>query len=304
MAPSIATPKGLPRLLRLSLVLLFTAWPGLALAQRTTATIYGLVEDSSGAPVPRADVKLVNVDTGAERAVTSGAQGELSVTFLSPGRYTLETEAGGFKLRREELRVGSGDQLRHVVRLEVGDVRETVTVAAATPVLQNASPTLTDRINRGQVEALPQARRDFTQLLGLQAGARPSSQGAVTFNGLAASGQTVTVDGVDGAGDVETPSLSMFNVVSQEAVQEVTVSKGVFSAEIARTFSGNINVITRSGTNQFHGSGFYNFQRDELNARNALLAPGSPKPEVKFDQFSGLMGGPIKRDRRKPKAES
>src|SRR5262249_6642724 len=209
----------------------------------------------------------------------------------------------GFKLRREEVRVASGDQVRHVIRLEVGDLKETVTVAAETPLLQNASPTLTDRVTRTQVEVLPQGKRDFTQLLGLQAGARPDRQGVISFNGLAASGQTVTVDGVDGAGDVETPSLSMFNglnqinVVSQEAVQEVSVSKGVFSAEIARTYSANINVITRGGTNVLHGSGFYNFQRDSLNARNALLAPTATKPKVKFDQFGGSLGGPVRRDR-------
>src|SRR5262245_4350451 len=229
--------------------------PNNALAQRTTATIYGLVEDSSGAAVPRASVRLVNIETGANRDTTTGNEGEFSLTLLPAGRYTLEAEASGFKLRREEVRVASGDQVRHVIRLEVGDLKETVTVAAETPLLQNASPTLTDRVTRTQVEVLPQGKRDFTQLLGLQAGARPDRQGVISFNGLAASGQTVTVDGVDGAGDVETPSLSMFNglnqinVVSQEAVQEVSVSKGVFSAEIARTYSANINVITRSGTN-------------------------------------------------------
>src|SRR5262245_30552928 len=191
--------------------LVFASWAFPARAQRTTATIHGLVEDSSGAPIPRATIRLVNVDTGVSREVVTGAEGEFSVIFLPPGGYAIEAEAAGFKLRREELRVAAGEERRHVVRLDLGELNETVTVAAEATALQNASPTLTDRLNRTQVAELPQVNRDVTQLLGLQAGSKPDRQGVISFNGLAAGGQTVTVDGVDGAGDVETPSVSMFN---------------------------------------------------------------------------------------------
>jgi hypothetical protein len=262
--------------------------------------LYGIVNDSSGAVVPGIKVKLINELTGIEQEVATDARGEFSATFIPVGRYTIKVEAQGFKtFVQRGLELGAGQQLRFPINLELGEVTQQIDVVAKAPLLQNAAVQLTDTIGRSQLEELPLSRRDFTQLLTLQNGIARGSQELVQINGLASGGITVTVDGVDAAGDPETPSLSMFqganqiNVMSQEAIQEVNVSKGVISAEVGRTFSGNINLISKSGTNDFHGSLFENWQNDVLNARYALLAPTARKPTVRFHQFGGSIGGPV-----------
>src|SRR5581483_8753698 len=138
-------------------------------------------------------------------------------------------------------------------------------------MVENAIPGLTDRVNRLQLEQLPHPSRNFTALLALQNGYRPARDGLIQFNGLASGGLTLTVDGVDGSGSAEVSSPSMFQnfnpikVMSEDAIQEVVVSKGVMSTEYSHTYSGNINVITKSGTNQLHGSLFETVQNNEFD---------------------------------------
>lgn len=278
----------------------FVLLGGVAQAQRTTANLYGIVKDSSGAVVPGIKVGLINELTGIGQEAGTDERGEFSATFIPVGRYTVKVEAQGFKtFVQRGLELGAGQQLRFSIVLQLGEVTQQIEVTAEAPLLQNAAVQLTDTVTRWQLDDLPLSRRDFTQLLTLQNGMARGSQELVQINGLASGGITVTVDGVDAAGDPETPSLSMFqganqiNVLSQEAIQEVNVSKGVISAEVGRTFSGNINLISKSGTNDFHGSLFENWQNDILNARYALLAPAAKKPTVRFNQFGGSVGGPV-----------
>ncbi|MCX6607415.1 MAG: TonB-dependent receptor [Acidobacteria bacterium] len=273
-------------------------------AQRTTANLYGIVQDPSSATVANAAIRLTNEQTAATLEAKSNERGEFTLSFLPPGLYTLEATAPGFKtFRKTTLRLESAQQTRLPIALEVGANSEQITVTSDLAPLQDASPTLNDRLSRLQIAELPQSRRDFTQLLILQPGIRSAGQGLFSFNGLASGGSNVTVDGVDGAGDVETNSTGMFNafnfinVLSQEAISEVNTSKGVYSADTARTFGGNINLITRGGTNQFHGSLFENWQNDILNSRYALLASNQTKPAVRFNQFGGSFGGPIIKNR-------
>ncbi|MFN0166155.1 MAG: TonB-dependent receptor domain-containing protein [Bryobacteraceae bacterium] len=275
-----------------------------ALAQRTTANLYGIVTDTTGAAVPRIVVTLVNELTGTEQIVTTNEIGEFSATFLALGRYTVTVRAQGFKtFVQKGLELTAGQQIRYPITLEVGNITEKIEVTAEAPLLQNASVQTTDNITSQQIQELPQARRDFTQLLSLQTGMVRNTTEYIQINGLAGVGITVTVDGVDAGGDSESSSLSAFqganiiNVLSQEAIQEVNVAKGVVSAEVGRAFSGNINLISKGGTNEFHGSLFENWQNDILNARNALLAPTARKPPIRFNQFGGSVGGPIIRDK-------
>jgi hypothetical protein len=277
---------------------------GVAVAQRTTANIYGLVKDASGAVVPGIAVTLTNELTNTKHEVMTNENGEFSATFLPVGRYTITVSAQGFKtFVQKGLELTAGQQIRYPVSLELGEVTERIEVTAEAPLLQNASVQLTDNITPQQIQDLPQARRDFTQLLTLQTGMVRNTNEYVQINGLAGVGITVTVDGVDSGGDSESSSLSAFqganiiNVLSQEAIQEVNVSKGVISAEIGRAFSGNINVITKGGTNEFHGSLFENWQNDVLNARHPLLAATARKPPIRFNQFGGSAGGPVIKDK-------
>src|SRR5262245_52317025 len=277
---------------------------GVARAQRTTANIYGLVKDNSGAVVAGIVVTLTNELTNAEQKVTTSESGEFAATFLPAGRYTISVSAQGFKtFVQRGLGLAAGQQIRYPITLELGEIVQTMEVTAATPLLQNASVQLNDSVTTQQIQDLPQARRDFTSLLSLLTGVVRNTTEYVQINGLAGVGITVTVDGVDAGGDSESSSLSAFqganviNVLSQEAIQEVNVSKGVISAEIGRAFSGNINLISKGGTNTFHGSLFENWQNDVLNARNALLAPTARKPPIRFNQFGGSVGGPIIKDK-------
>ena len=197
----------------------------------------------------------------------------------------------------------AGQQVRYPVQLQVGSVSERMVVTDTIPLLQNASVQTNDAVSRLQVDGLPQPNRDFTQLLTLQPGVERSSRELVRINGLASAGITVTVDGVDAAGNAETSLISMFggrneiNIISQEAVSEVNVAKGVISAEVGRAFSGNINVVTKSGSNEFHGSLFEYWRNDVLNARYALFTPADRKLPVRFHQFGGSLGGRIIRDK-------
>src|SRR5262249_55691306 len=151
----------------------------------------------------------------------------------------VEAQAKGFKTySRAGFTVSSAEQVRYPIQLELGQATEQITVSADASLLQDVSATLNDRVSRLQLSELPQSRRDFTQLLALQNGIRTPGQGLFSFNGLASGGSSITVDGVDGAGDVETSSTSMFNafnfinVVSQEAIDQVSVSKGVNGADV------------------------------------------------------------------------
>jgi hypothetical protein len=285
-------------------VCLTIALAGGAWAQRTTATLFGTVTDPSGAGIPDATIRLTNPATNVQIQGATDSTGAFTVTFIPVGVYTLDVESRGFKsYRRTQLSLSAGQQLQLPVSLEIGSPAESIEVTAEAPLIENAASSLADRVSRLQLSELPQSRRDFAQLLGLQNGYRPSRQGLIQFNGLASGGNSVTVDGTDGSSDSETPSTSMFqgfnfiSVVSQEAIQEVVTSKGSMSAEIARTYSSNINVITRGGTNEFHGSLFELWQNDVLNAKNAIQGATERKPVVRFNQFGGSLGGPVRKDR-------
>ncbi len=277
---------------------------GSAAAQRTTATLHGSVRDSSGAVLPGATIELTHEETRLTTTNVSNSAGEFTAAFLPVGRYTIRVTCDGFTPQiRTGVELTAGQESRYVVSLDIGSVSDEVTVRAAVPLLQDASAMDVGRLTAVDVNELPKARRDFSQLLSLQSGVQPDKDGLFQINGLAPGGITITVDGTDASGDTETPSLSMFQgfniikVLSQEAIEEVAVSKGVMSAEVGRTFSGNVNVVTKSGTNRLQGSLFENWQHDSLNARPFLTAPSQPKPPVRFNQFGGSLGGPIVRNR-------
>ncbi len=277
---------------------------GTAQGQRTTATIYGLVEDPSGAVVPQAKVAVANVDTGYQQTAVTDPRGEFTVSFLPVGRYRVQVEAAGFKaFSQSGIRLEAGEQLRYVARLEVGSPAESVTVIAEAPLVENATTSSTFRLGTLQFTELPQGTRDFTSLLALSTGFRPTRDGMIQFNGLASGGNSVTVDGVDASANTESSSTAMFQnfnlikVVSMEAIEEVAVSRGVISADVGRTYSANINIITKRGTNELHGSLFEAVQNDVFNAKNAMQRPGERKAPVRLNQFGGSLGGPIKKDR-------
>ena len=290
------------RWIRAGLVVLMTTLVGMTelRAQVTTATLYGTVQDGSGAPISGASVKVVNGASGGVFTAMTDASGEFALTFLPVGRYALTIGASGFKEQTQEnIELTAGQRLRLSYALTVGQLSEKVTITAEVPTLQNVSPEQLVTHSSVQVRELPLPRRDWTNLVnngpGLQVRGAGGGTGVV-MNGLAPGATGLTVDGTQASGSAEENSLTAFGnfnlirVVSLEAIAEVNVSKGIASAEFANTLSGNVGLITRSGGNEFHGSLFENYQGRVLNARNQFL---STRPPEVFNQFGGSIGGPV-----------
>ncbi len=278
---------------------LMLAFAASAFPQVTTGTLYGRVLDPSGGVLEDATVTATNVLTTTAKSTVTNLRGEFTLPFLTVGTYTVAIRAPGFKTRIEEgLEISSGQRLGVDYTLEIGVATESLVVAAESPILNTRQGF---DVNSVMVAQLPTNRRDITGLLGTGTGtAADVGGGAVSFNGLAPRGFTFTVDGVDASPDSEFPSTSLYGnfnyikAVSLEAVEEVQISKDLFSAEIGMSLSGNVNLITKGGSNAFHGSTFWTYQSGGLNAENFFT---KQKVSEVFHQFGGSLGGPVIRDK-------
>ena len=273
---------------------------GAAVSQVTTATFYGIVTDPTGAVIPGATVTLTNVGTGAAQSHTTDAAGEFAFTFVRVGTYTVRIQSDGFKaFEGQRMELGAAQNIRQTFSLEVGDVTETIEVSSAAPLVNTVSAEQRENITTTQISELPLSRRNIAGVVTLGTGVVRNS-GDVYLNGSGRGGTQVSVDGTDATSNPERPSINMFgnfnyvSTVSIDSVQEVQLVKGIIPAEYTRAMGGNLNLITKSGTNEVHGSVFENFRSEELNARNQFL---SEKPGVTFNQFGGSIGGPIIKDR-------
>lgn len=271
-----------------------------AVAQVTTATFYGTVTDPSGAVVSGAEVTLTNEATQLTQRQVTTSDGDFVFNFAPVGTYTLRIQAAGFKASLQRgIQLSAGESVRLRFGLELGAVAETVEVNADAPLLNTVSAEQRETVTTRQVIELPLARRSVANIVTLTTGVTRNG-GDVFFNGAGRGGSTFTVDGTDATSNPERPSLAMFgdfnyiNGISIEAVNEVQITKGVIPAEYTRSMGGNMNIISRSGTNQYHGSLFENFRAENLNARNQFLRT---KPGVTFNQFGGSAGGRIIRDK-------
>jgi hypothetical protein len=271
-----------------------------AQAQVTTATFYGIVTDPTAAVVPGATVTLTNEGTQAQTTHTTDQAGEFAFTFVRVGTYTLRIEASGFKaFQSAGIELGAAQNVRQSYALEIGAVTETVEVTSATPLVNTVSAEQRENITTLQISELPLSRRNIAGIVTLGTGVVRST-GDIYLNGSGRGGTQVSVDGTDATSNPERPSINMFgnfnyvSTISIDAVQEVQLIKGIIPAEYTRALGGNLNLITKTGTNELHGSVFENFRSEELNARNQFL---TAKPGVTYNQFGGAIGGPIVKDR-------
>ena len=278
-------------------------------AQVTTATLFGVVRDSTGGALPGATVSLVNQGTGFTREVVSDGSGSFTLTALPSGRYTLKIELPGFKtFENAGLELGAGQTVRQAFTLDVGALSEVITVSESVPLIETAASVQKESILATEARALPLARRNITGLLTLATGVTEASTGIagggnIRLNGVAEGGTAITVDGTDATANLETRGLNSYgaqnqiSVMSIEAVAEVQVVKGILPAEYGGAVGGQVNMITRSGTNVFHGSLFENWQDESLFARDPFLPRSTPKPDARFNQYGGSLGGAIVRSR-------
>ena len=221
----------------------------------------------------------------------------MTIPFVTVGSYTALVSSEGFKgYEQTGLQLSSGQKVAVTFTLELGVTTETVNVSAEAPLLNTVSAEQDVNLNSDQVHELPLLRRDITGILQNGTGLSAGDGTTVSINGLPPRGFSFSVDGVDAAPDSEFPSISLyqnFNFikgVSLEAVQEVEISKNIFSAEIGQTVSGNFNIITKGGTNDLHGSLFEQYQSGGLNANNHILAR---KTSRVYHQYGGSLGGPV-----------
>src|ERR1700723_3511897 len=292
------------------LLMLLYAFTSAAFCQLTTADILGTVTDPTGAVVPNAKVTLTNLGTNQTRAGQSNSSGEYTFTLLPVGHYSVTIIAAGFqKSVTKDLAVEAGDRARNDVHLAPGSESTVIEVTASTPLLQADSATVSSTVTAKAVQDLPLNGRNFVQLVqlvpganegpgnGLSSGGRPDDR-RTNAAGLSVNGQDDTLNNwvVDGVDDKERIIGTIGVKPKVEGIQEITVQTNSYAAEAGRTAGGVINIVTRSGTNQFHGSVYEYFRNDALDGRNFFQRTGN-KPELRQNQYGASGGGPIFRDR-------
>jgi hypothetical protein len=279
-----------------------------ALSQ-TTATLSGTTSDRSGAVVPGAKVTVVNQQTQLTRETESNDSGVYNIPLLPPGVYSVRVEKTGFRvIQQSDVRLEVNQTARLDFALDVGTVSEVVEVTERPPLLESDTSAIGQVIENRQVQELPLNGRNFVQLaiLGpgvngvgfsaagtIMSGTRPddSRPGSELFsNGNREGSNNFLLDGVD---NNDRLTLSITLRPSVEAVQEFKIQTSMFSAEQGRVPGATVNVVSKSGTNQFHGSA-YNFLRNStLDARQYFAPPGQAKPAFRQNQFGGSFGGPV-----------
>jgi len=291
----------------LALLVLFTS---AALAQLTTADILGTVTDATGAVVPNATIVLTNTGTNEKRTTTSNGSGDYSFNILPVGHYSVSITATGFQAQIvRDLAVEAGDRARNDVHLLTGSASTVVEVTASTPLLQADSATVSSTVTAKAVQDLPLNGRNFVQLVALVPGANPGAGNSLSSGGrpddrrtnaagLSVNGQDESLNNwvVDGIDDNERVIGSIGVKPNVEGIQEITIETNSYAPEAGRTAGGVINVVTRSGTNHFHGSVYEYFRNDIFDARSFFQNTGA-KPELRQNQYGASIGGPIFRDR-------
>jgi outer membrane receptor protein involved in Fe transport len=292
----------------LTLVAALVASSVVARAQVTTATLYGVVQDTSRAVLPGVSVTVTHQGTSLTRETVTDSRGEFALPALPAGPYAIRIELSGFKTYTSEgLKLGAGQEVRQSYALEVGALEETITVTESTPLVQTTSAAQMQTIG-AEVTEIPMSRRNLQNVVLMGSGVSSSDQAvgggrAFRVNGVGDGGSAITVDGSSAQTNPENRGFGNYGgqnqieIMSVEAVAEVQVVKGVLAAEYGGSIGGQVNMITRSGTNQFHGSLLENFQSDAFASRDPFLPPTTAKPEIRFNQFGGSLGGPILRNR-------
>jgi hypothetical protein len=288
---------------------------GAAYSQTGTTSLHGVVLDASGAAIAGASVTVTNVGLGSNRDTTTNSSGEYEFNALSPGTYTLTVQATGFRkyeLVRLELLVNTPATAN--AKLEIGSAVQSVEVSAQTEVLNTADASLGNSFDQNQVKQLPLEAGNVPDLLSLQAGVTytgnrsdvnkdtDTRSGAV--NGARSDQSNITLDGVDVNSDTKGYAFTSVLPVTQDSVQEFRVTTTNYNADEGRSSGAQVALVTKSGTNNFHGA-LFETNRNTLTSANdyfvklAELESGvaNEAPKLIRNNFGAALGGPIKKDR-------
>ncbi len=270
--------------------------------QSSTASILGVVQDSTGAVVPAAAVTATHQATNQVFRTATGTEGYYEIPALPVGEYRVEVEVPGFqRVVKADVLVQADDRIRLDFTLEPGTVNESVTVSADAQLVETSRATLGQVVDSHRMIELPLNGRNMLELQLLSPGALSAthSGGGVqspnhgfSINGGRGGTVNYLMDGADN-NDAYQNTASLYP--NPDAVQEFSILSNAFSAEYGRASGAVVNVITRSGTNEFHGSAFEFLRNDALNTRNFFSL--GEKPKLRQNQFGGAFGGPIRKDR-------
>ena len=287
--------------LGVSALCVYLVVPSLALAQADTGRISGTVTDTTGAVVPGASVTVMNDETHLEAKATTDSSGYYLVVNLPVGTYSVMVEAKGFRrAQRSGFALDNAARITADCKLDVGEVSETIEVSEVVgETVNTVSGEIRHTIDSEQVQDLALNGRNYIELITLIPGVAVTSLDQMTMTtGLSVSNQSINGNRtdtnhmtVDGASNLVSGSnTSQINNVGVDFIQQVSVQTSSFSAEYGRNSGSNINVVTKSGTAQFHGSAFETIRNDAFDA-NAFFA--AVKPELRFNDFGWSFGGPI-----------
>ena len=291
-----------------------TALGAAAVLAQTNGTITGTVTDASKAVIAGVQVTASGKTQDVQRTVTTNGAGEYALPFLPPGDYEIAFKRGGFGTVVEKVTLNVTERIAVNATLQPSAVSQQVEVTAAGDVLQTESAARGRVVSSLAVQQLPLASRNFTQLLTLSPGTTSAltdatalgrgTQTSVTVDGARTTSNAINIDGID-AVNIHTDAASDngvgsngIMVPSPDAIQEFKVQTGLYDAQSGRSGGANVALVTKSGTDQFHGVAFEFFRNTDLFANSFFLnTTGTARPLLNQNQYGGTLGGPIKRNK-------
>ncbi len=294
------------------IALLSSFTPSLRAQSSSTGSVTGTVTDQSGAVLPGANVVLLSPDTGQTRTATTSNNGNYRFALLAPGTFTVKFSAAGFKTREASVVVNVTETPVLDGQLEIGESSQQVTVTGEAEAVETRSAANGTLVDSQTITAIPLSTRNFTQVISLSTGAvSPVNNAAklgkgtneVSVNGLPASSNNYQMDGSDAnqwasntaADGVQFTGLAIPN---PDAIAEFKIQTSQFDAGYGRSAGANVNVVTKSGTNDFHGTAFEFLRNDIFNANEFFRkVTKQSRPVLKQNQFGGTLGGPIRKNK-------
>jgi hypothetical protein len=280
-----------------------------AFGQSDTGSLSGIVRDQNGAVVPGAAVTAKNQNTGDERATTSNTDGTFSISALRAAAYTVTATTTGLGATVKDVAVNVGRETSLNIGMKLGDVAASVNVVATDETtVTTGSASMGANVNPREVEGLPINGRQLSQLYLQAPGAMNSGSGTygdIRFSGRATEQNIIRYDGIEGTAIIDTNPGNLNGEIptpfrlqsSLENVQEFRVDSSNYPAEFGTGTGGQISVVTKSGGNKFHGSGFEYLRNDKLDAANFFDNIIGQKSKLRLNQYGGSIGGPIKKDK-------
>jgi len=280
------------------------AWPLLAQSQSSTADLLGTVRDRSQAVLPGADVTARNVKTSMTRSALTDERGSYRLPLLPPGTYDVRAEMSGFTTKViSGIRLTVGQYAELDIVLEVSATQTEIIVKGDAEIVERQKTVQSSTIDEMQIDNLPINGRNYLDFTLLTPGSTDKSSlvsfsapqtpdSGLTFSGQDQRSNYVTIDGAD---NMDIVSGGVRSTLSQDAIQEFQISRNTFSAEFGRARGGLINIVSKSGTNNYHGNAFFFFRNNKLDARNTFSQLDDP-PFSRYE-FGGTFGGPIIKDK-------